>query len=164
MRTPTRLRAAVLFGPIAAVTLAVTAAPASAVLVEFPQVPTFLRDTPCGATIRSWADTSPQWPGRAIISVQATPVVGYTNGEYSFAPQCETLVTVAWRNVNTGRVGEYRVPLVAGIYGSIQYAMFQDTDPGHVVVTVFTDMPNVPQHGAFDVPADPKPAPPPPSE
>ncbi|UFS93603.1 hypothetical protein [Nocardia huaxiensis] len=160
MRTPTSLRAAVLFGPVAAAALVATAAPAPARLVEFPQVPTLLRDTPCMGNIRSWADTGPQWPGRAIISVQALPIVGYTSGEYSFAPQCETVVTVAWRNVNTGRAGEYRVTLVAGIYGSIQYAQFQDTDPGHVVVTVYTDMANIPQHGAFDVPADPNPAPP----
>ncbi|MGW4243659.1 hypothetical protein ACWELQ_14255, partial [Nocardia sp. NPDC004722] len=60
--------------------------------------------------------------------------------------------TVAWRNMNTGAAGEYRVPILAGFYGSEHYALFQDTGPGHIVVTVYTDMPNIPAQSAFDVP------------
>ncbi|GAM49879.1 hypothetical protein NSK11_contig00130-0017 [Nocardia seriolae] len=131
----------------------VTAAPANAVTFEFPQVQSMYHDAMlCGGNIRSWADTDPKWPGRAIINVQALPVGGCDPGEYSFAPMCETTATVAWRNTTTGAAGEYRVPILAGFYGSEHYALFQDTGPGHVVVNVFTDMPNIPAQSAFDVP------------
>ncbi|MFC9998731.1 hypothetical protein [Nocardia sp. NPDC127526] len=162
MRTPTRVRAALLFGSLTAATMIVPGPPAAAQTVEFPQVPTFFRPGLCGSAIRSWADTSTQWPGRAILSVQALPVTGYGPEPHSFAPVCESVVTVAWRNMNTGRVGEYRVYVEAGIYGSMQYAEFQDTGPGHVVVTIYTDMANATQRGWFDVPAappDPSPQP-----
>ena len=41
--------------------------------------------------------------------------------------------------------------VVSGIYGSIQYAAFQNTGPGHIEVTVSTNNLNIPAHGAFDV-------------
>lgn len=127
-----------------------------------------MRNGYCGGSIRTWAETGPEYPGRAIFNVQALPIGGVGPGPYSFAPLCETVTTVAWRNTNTGAVGEYRVTVVAGIYGSIQYALFQDTGPGRIDVTVYTDMPNVPQRGSFtvaDAPAPrPEPAPAPPGE
>ncbi|MET9485826.1 hypothetical protein [Nocardia sp. NPDC006630] len=152
MRSPTYVRAALMFGSLAGATMIVSAPPAQAQTVEFPQVPTMFRDGLCGGSIRVWADTSPDWPGRAIINVRAQPIVGFGPGEWSFAPLCENLTTVAWRNMNTGATGEYRVVVTAGIYGSVQYALFQDTGPGHIVVTSYTDMANIPQTGAFDVP------------
>lgn len=153
MRMPTSLPAASLLLPLAGVPMIVTAAPANAVTFEFPQVQSMYHDAMlCGGNIRSWADTDPKWPGRAIINVQALPVGGFDPGEYSFAPMCETTATVAWRNTTTGAVSEYRVPILAGFYGSEHYALFQDTGPGHVVVNVFTDMPNIPAQSAFDVP------------
>ncbi|WP_036548509.1 hypothetical protein [Nocardia seriolae] len=153
MRMPTSLPAASLLLPLAGVPMIVTAAPANAVTFEFPQVQSMYHDAMlCGGNIRSWADTDPKWPGRAIINVQALPVGGCDPGEYSFAPMCETTATVAWRNTTTGAAGEYRVPILAGFYGSEHYALFQDTGPGHVVVNVFTDMPNIPAQSAFDVP------------
>ncbi|MRH86674.1 hypothetical protein GFY24_04180 [Nocardia sp. SYP-A9097] len=153
MRTPTCARAALLLGCLTGATMIVSSAPAHARTVEFPQVPTMFRDGLCGGSVRVWADTDPQWGGRAIFNVKANPIVGYGPGEYSAAPLCENLTTVAWRNVNTGATGEYRVTVVAGIYGSIQYALYQDTGPGHIVVTSYTDLANIPQHGEFDVPA-----------
>ncbi|GAB2505407.1 hypothetical protein [Nocardia heshunensis] len=153
MRKPTSLRAASLFPCLTGATMIIISAPAHAATIEFPQVQSMYHDAVlCGGNIRSWADTGPQWPGRAIISVQALPVGGFDPGEYSFAPMCETTATVAWRNMNTGAAGEYRVPILAGFYGSEHYALFQDTGPGHIVVTVYTDMPNIPAQSAFDVP------------
>ncbi|MGW4531110.1 hypothetical protein ACWEOI_09180 [Nocardia sp. NPDC004340] len=154
MRMPTSLAAASLLTVLGSTTMIISAAPAHAGTIEFPQVPSMYHDAMlCGGNIRSWADTSPQWPGRAILSVQALPVAGFDPGEFSFAPMCETTATVAWRNMNTGAAGEYRVPVLAGFYGSEHYALFQDTGPGHIVVTVYTDMANIPSHSAFDVPA-----------
>lgn len=153
MRTPTRLSAALLLTCLPAAATLVGTPAAHAQSSPFPQVTSLYRDaTICGGTLRSWAETGPQWPGRAILNLQADPVVGFDPGEYSFAPQCETLTTLAWRNMNTGATGEYRVPVLAGFYGSEHYALFQDTGPGHIVVTVYTDMPNVPAQSAFDVP------------
>ncbi|MEC3916848.1 hypothetical protein [Nocardia sp. CDC160] len=153
MRMPTSLPAASLLLPLGAATMIIAAAPARAGTVEFPQVQSMYHDAAlCGGNIRSWADTDPKWPGRAIINVQALPVGGFDPGEYSFAPMCETVATVAWRNTNTGAAGELRVPILAGFYGSEHYAVFQDTGPGHIVVNVFTDMPNIPAQSAFDVP------------
>lgn len=151
MRTPNRLRATILLGYLASASLLATGAPAQAQSFEFPQVPTTFQPTPCGGTIRTWAETSPTYPGRAIINVRANPIVGYGPGEYSFAPLCENVTTVAWRNLNTGAAGEYRVTVVAGIYGSIQYSQFQDTGAGRIVTTIYTDGANIPQYGAFDV-------------
>ncbi len=107
----------------------------------------------CGTSIRTWADTSPEWPGRAILNVRALPVVGVGPGEYPLAPLCEVRTTVAWRNVATGATGRYDNTVVTGIYGSIQYALFQDTGPGLVEVTVSTDAPSVPARGSFVVPS-----------
>ncbi|MEV6100756.1 hypothetical protein ACFXPS_10160 [Nocardia sp. NPDC059091] len=153
MWMPTSVPAASLLAASGLATMIVAAAPAEAATVEFPQVPSVYHDALiCGGNIRSWADTGPQWPGRAIISIQALPVAGFDPGEYSFAPQCITVATVAWRNMDTGAAGEYRVPVLAGFYGSEHYALFQDTGPGHIIVTVYTDMPNIPAHSAFDVP------------
>ncbi|WP_369634350.1 hypothetical protein [Nocardia sp. JMUB6875] len=153
MRMPPSLPAASLLLPLGTATMIVAAVPANAATVEFPQVPSMYHDAvACGGNIRSWADTDPKWPGRAIINVQALPVGGFDPGEYSFAPMCETVATVAWRNMNTGAAGELRVPILAGFYGSEHYALFQDTGPGHIVVTVYTDMPNIPAQSAFDVP------------
>lgn len=159
MRSPTSVRTATLFTVLAAAGVVATAAPASAATTEFPQVPSLMRDGYCGGAIRTWAETGPEYPGRAIFNVKALPIAGIGPGPYSFAPLCETVTTVAWRNMNTGAVGEYRVTVVAGIYGSLQYALFQDTGPGRIDVTVYTDMPNVPQRGSFTVPDGP-PAPP----
>ncbi|WP_067697745.1 hypothetical protein [Nocardia jejuensis] len=165
MRTPSRARTALLFGGLAAATTLTTAAPCSAQNFEFPQVPSMFRDGICGASIRTWAETSPEWPGRAIVNVKSLPIVGVGPGEWSFAPLCETGITVAWRNMNTGAVGEYRETVVSGIYGSIQYARFQDTGPGHIEVSIFTDTANIPQRGSFEVPSQaaapaPRPTPP----
>ncbi|MFE2957289.1 hypothetical protein [Nocardia tengchongensis] len=154
MRMPTSLLAASLLTTSVGLTMIISAAPAEAAVIEFPQVPSFYHDAMlCGGNLRSWAETDPRWPGRAILNVQALPVAGFDPGEYSFAPTCETTATVAWRNMNTGAAGEYRVPVLAGFYGSEHYALFQDTGPGHIVVTVYTDMANIPSHSAFDVPA-----------
>ncbi|SUA73252.1 Uncharacterised protein [Nocardia otitidiscaviarum] len=157
MTSPTSVRSAAVFGSLACAATVFAATPAAAAAVEFPQVPSLMRNGYCGGAIRSWAETAPEYPGRAIINVQALPIGGLGPGTYSAAPLCETVTTVAWRNVNTGAAGEYRVTVVAGIYGSIQYAQFQDTGPGRVDVTIYTDMPNVPQHGSFVVPAPPPP-------
>lgn len=154
MRMPTSVLAASLLTTSVSLTMIISTAPAEAAVIEFPQVPSFYHDAMlCGGNLRSWAETDPRWPGRAILNVQALPVAGFDPGEYSFAPMCETTATVAWRNMNTGVAGEYRVPVLAGFYGSEHYALFQDTGPGHIVVTVYTDMANIPSHSAFDVPA-----------
>ncbi|SUA47853.1 hypothetical protein [Nocardia africana] len=72
-------------------------------------------------------------------------------GTVSAGPLCNVDTTVAWRNTTTGAAGEYRLNVVSGIYGSIQYAEFQNTGPGHIEVTVTTNNLNIPAHGAFDV-------------
>lgn len=154
MRMPTSVLAASLLTTSVSLTMIISAAPAEAAVIEFPQVTSFYHDAMlCGGNLRSWAETDSRWPGRAILNVQALPVAGFDPGEYSFAPMCETTATVAWRNMNTGAAGEYRVPVLAGFYGSEHYALFHDTGPGHIVVTVYTDMANIPSHSAFDVPA-----------
>ncbi|MGV9414542.1 hypothetical protein ACWDOP_31955 [Nocardia sp. NPDC003693] len=153
MRTPNHLRATVLLGCLATATTIAATAPAQARTYEFPQLPTTFQPGPCGGSIRTWAETSPTYAGRAILNIRANPIAGIGPGPWIFAPLCENLTTIAWRNTTTGAAGEYRVNVVAGIYGSIQYAQFQDTGPGHIVTTVFTDGLHVPQVGAFDVPA-----------
>ncbi|MEV6767295.1 hypothetical protein AB0N05_01550 [Nocardia sp. NPDC051030] len=159
MTTPSRVRAAVLLGCLGTVSGLAIPAPAQARTVEFPQVPAVFREGICGTNIRVWADTDPQWAGRAIFNVRALPIVGIGPGEWSFAPVCETVTTVAWRNLTTGAVGEYRVNVEAGLYGSLQYAQYQDTGPGRIDVTAYTDTINIPQHGSFDVPAQAAPPP-----
>jgi hypothetical protein len=128
--------------------------------VDLPSVPTLMYGGLCGTSVQAWASTSPAWPGRAILNVRAQPVVGIGHGPYPLAPVCTVLTTVAWHNDTTGAAGAYRVLVAAGLYGSIQYAQFQPTGPGHVEVTVSTDNANVPARGAFDVPG-PLPPPPP---
>ncbi len=151
VRMPKTARAAaVVAGTVGAVT-AIGSASASAQTVEFPQTPSVFYGGLCGGNIRTWADTSPDYPGRAVLNVQALPIQGVGSGQYPFAPLCNVDTTVAWRNVNTGAAGEYRLNVVSGIYGSILYANFQDTGPGHIEVIVTTNNLNVPAHGAFDV-------------
>ncbi|WP_227985115.1 hypothetical protein [Nocardia spumae] len=142
--------AAVVAGTVGAVT-AIGSASASAQTVEFPQTPSLFYGGLCGGNIRTWADTSSDYPGRAILNVQALPIQGVGPGQYPLAPLCNVDTTVAWRNVNTGAAGEYRLNVVSGIYGSILYATFQDTGPGHIEVTVTTNNLSIPAHGGFDV-------------
>jgi hypothetical protein len=136
----------------AAVTLAPTAQ-AGAATTTFPGVPTLAHGGLCWTNVRTWADTSAQWPGRAILNMRADPVAGVGPGSYPFAPLCEVRTTVAWRNLTTGAAGAYSNPVVVGIYGSILYSLFQDTGPGRVEVVVTTDAASVPAHASFDVPA-----------
>ncbi|MET8870961.1 hypothetical protein [Nocardia sp. NPDC004604] len=152
MRQPNIARAATVLAG-AALAAGVGAAQADAATVEFPQVPTLARGGVCWTSIRTWADTSSEWPGRAILNVRANPAAGLGPGDYPLAPLCEVRTTVAWRNLSTGATGVYENNVVTGLYGSIQYALFQDTGPGHVEVTVTTDTASVPAHGTFDVPA-----------
>ncbi|WP_280211003.1 hypothetical protein [Nocardia cyriacigeorgica] len=60
--------------------------------------------------------------------------------------------TVAWRNTTTGATGTYENNVVTGIYGSIQYSLFQDTGPGQIEVTVSTNHASIPARGSFHVP------------
>ncbi|MGY1897923.1 hypothetical protein [Nocardia gipuzkoensis] len=153
MRQPNIARAAMLLAGSAVALVVGSGARAEAATVEFPQVPTLARGGLCWTSIRTWADTSPEWPGRAILNVRALPVTGIGPGIYPLAPLCEVRTTVAWRNVTTGATGSYDNTVVTGIYGSIQYALFQDTGPGLVEVTISTDTASVPARGAFLVPA-----------
>ncbi|MBF6166726.1 hypothetical protein IU486_18495 [Streptomyces gardneri] len=153
MRQPNIARAAMLLVGSAVALVVGSGARAEAATVEFPQVPTLARGGLCWTSIRTWADTSPEWPGRAILNVRALPVSGVGPGVHPFAPLCEVRTTVAWRNVTTGATGSYDNIVVTGIYGSIQYALFQDTGPGLVEVTVSTDAASVPARGAFVVPS-----------
>jgi hypothetical protein len=142
--------AAVVAATVGAVT-AIASASASAQTVEFPQTPSVFYGGLCGGNIRTWVDTSPDWPGRAVFNVQALAIQGVGPGQFPLAPLCNVDTTVAWRNTNTGAAGEYRLNVVSGIYGSILYAEFQNTGPGHIEVTVTTNNLNIPAHGAFDV-------------
>lgn len=148
--------AAVLAGSAVAVGIG-SGAPAHATTVELPQVPTLAHGGLCWTTIRTWADTSPDWPGRAIVNVRANPVAGIGPGDYPLAPLCEVRTTVSWRNLTTGATGVYENNVVTGIYGSIQYALFQDTGPGQVELTVTTDAASIPARGTIFVPAPPPP-------
>ncbi len=151
VRMPKTARvAAVAAGTVGAVT-AIGSASANAQTVEFPQTPSVFQGGLCGGNIRTWVDTDPAWPGRAVFNVQALAIQGVGPGQYPFAPLCNVDTTVSWRNVSTGAAGEYRLNVVSGIYGSIQYAAFQNTGPGHIEVTVSTNNLNIPAHGAFDV-------------
>lgn len=142
--------AAVVAATVGAVTT-IASASASAQTVEFPQTPSVFYGGLCGGNIRTWVDTSPDWPGRAVFNVQALAIQGVGPGQYPLAPLCNVDTTVAWRNTNTGAAGEYRLNVVSGIYGSILYAEFQNTGPGHIEVMVTTNNLNIPAHGAFDV-------------
>ncbi|MFI1463155.1 hypothetical protein [Nocardia carnea] len=152
MRLPKLARATVFLAG-SAIALIAAAAPAGAATHSFPDVPTLAYGGLCGTSIRTWADTSPQWPGRAVINVRANPVVGVGSGVHPFAPLCEVMTTVSWRNLDTGATGSYVNNVVTGIYGSIQYSLFQDTGPGRVEVTVTTNHASIPAHGSFTVPA-----------
>ncbi|NUS42842.1 MAG: hypothetical protein HOQ24_04005 [Mycobacteriaceae bacterium] len=137
--------------------LPVAAAKSAGAYVEFPQVPSLYYGGLCWGNIRTWADTNPAWDGKAIINIQGLPIQGIGNGSHPLAPLCHVNTTVHWRNTTTGAAGRYPVNLVTGIYGSIQYALFQPTGPGHVEVTVTTDNAHIASHGAFDVPGSPAP-------
>lgn len=129
-------------------------APAAAnTTVQFPGVPTLAYGGLCGTEIQTWADTSPEWPGRAVLNMRAGPVAGVGQGPYPFAPVCEVHTTVSWHNLDTGASGAYPNTVVSGIYGSIQYSLFQDTGPGRVEVNVTTNHASIPAHGSFVVPA-----------
>ncbi|WP_067710643.1 hypothetical protein [Nocardia yamanashiensis] len=159
MRTPKRVATGLLLACLAGAGPILPAPAAQARSIEFPQVTSLFRDALCFGRIRSWVETDPVYAGRAIFNIQALPITGFGEGPYNFAPLCETVTTMAWRNTSTGAAGEFRVTVVAGIYGSIQYALFQDTGPGRVEVNVFTDMPGTPQRGSFEVPAPVAPPP-----
>ncbi|MFF0529100.1 hypothetical protein ACFYT3_11965 [Nocardia amikacinitolerans] len=151
MRQPTIARAATVLAATATTALIGTGAQANAGTVSFPNVPTMAHGGLCWTAIQTWADTSPEYPGRAILNVRALPVAGIGPGQYPLAPLCEVRTTVAWRNLNTGATGAYENTVVTGIYGSIQYALFQDTGPGRIEVTVTTDALSIPARGTFDV-------------
>lgn len=153
MKQPNIARAGVVLAGAAVAALVGPGAQANAVTIEFPQVPTLAYGGWCGTTIRTWAEVSAAWPGRAILNMRALPVVGIGPGDYPLAPLCEVHTKVDWRNTSTGAVGRYEDTIVTGLYGSIQYALFQDTGPGHIEVTVSTDAASIPAHGWFDVPA-----------
>ena len=153
MRPPKLARTTVLLAGSAFALVAGPAATAGAATAAFPDVPTLAYGGLCGTSIRTWADTSPQWPGRAVLNVRANPVAGIGPGEYPLAPLCEVLTTVAWRNLDTGATGTYVNNVVTGIYGSIQYSLFQDTGPGRVDVVVTTNHASIPAYGSFVVPA-----------
>ncbi|WP_040782544.1 hypothetical protein [Nocardia pneumoniae] len=155
MRQPNIARAAAILAGSAMALVIGSGAHADAATIEFPDVPTLAHGGLCWTTIRTWADTSPEWPGRAILNIRALPVSGIGPGQHPFAPLCEVRTTVAWRNVTTGATGRYDNTVVTGIYGSIQYALFQDTGPGLIEVTISTDAASVPARGSFVVPGDP---------
>ncbi|MEU7764376.1 hypothetical protein AB0B25_04555 [Nocardia sp. NPDC049190] len=152
MRQPNIARGATILAGSAVALLVGSGVQANATTIEFPQVPTLARGGLCWTSIRTWADTSPEWPGRAILNVRALPVSGVGPGSYPLAPLCEVRTMVAWRNTTTGATGSYDNVVVTGIYGSIQYALFQDTGPGVVEVTVSTDAASIPARGTFVVP------------
>ncbi|QBS41256.1 hypothetical protein [Nocardia sp. CS682] len=153
MKQPNIAKAGVVLAGAAFAALAGPGAQANAVTIEFPQVPTLAYGGWCGTTIRTWADVGPAWPGRAILNMRALPVAGIGPGDYPLAPLCEVRTTVAWHNTSTGAVGGYDETIVAGLYGSMQYSLLQDTGPGLVEVTVTTDHANIPARGSFQVPA-----------
>ncbi|MFE7800536.1 hypothetical protein [Nocardia sp. NPDC057440] len=153
MRQPNIARAAAVLAGSAVAVIVGSGAQANATTVEFAQVPTLATGGLCWTNIRTWVETDQEWPGRAIFNVRALPVSGIGPGQYPFAPLCEVYTTVAWRNMTTGATGAYTNIVVTGIYGSIQYSLFQDTGPGRVEVTVTTNNASIPARGWFDVPA-----------
>ncbi|MFF3566397.1 hypothetical protein [Nocardia jiangxiensis] len=146
---------AILLGSLGAVAAIASSAVAGAQTVQFPQTPSLFFGGLCGGNIRTWADTSPDYAGRAVFNVQAQPIQGVGSGSYPLAPLCNVDTTIAWRNLNTGAAGQWRVNVVSGIYGSILYAVYQNTGPGRIDVTVTTNNLSVPSHATFDVPAPP---------
>ncbi|WP_068280832.1 hypothetical protein [Aldersonia kunmingensis] len=114
----------------------------------------------CAGSIRVWASANAEWHGRAMLNVQALPwqglsgsSSGWSSGSAagsSLAASCSVGVRVAWRNVHTGKTGEWKFQLTAGPSGSMQHAMFQPTGKGRVVTDVTTDQLNIPSHGEFD--------------
>ncbi|MBF6060690.1 hypothetical protein IU500_07850 [Nocardia terpenica] len=156
MRMPKTARAiAVVLGSLGAAGAVASSTQASAQTVEFPQTPSVFYGGLCWGNIRTWADTSPDYPGRAVLNVQALPIQGVGPGQYPLAPLCNVDTTVSWTNTTTGATGQYRLNVVSGIYGSILYALFQDTGPGHIEVVVTTNNLSLPAHGSFDVPGPP---------
>ena len=86
--------ATVALGSLGVATAIASGATASAQTVEFPQTPSLFYGGLCGSNIRTWADTSPDSPGRAVINVQALPIQGMGSGPYPFAPLCNVDTTV----------------------------------------------------------------------
>ncbi len=127
-------------------------ATASAAITEFSQTQTLANGAlVCGGNIRAWGETNPDWPDKAILNMQATPMIGFA-GISSLTPVCNVFTTLTWRNLDTGATGKMTQNVVAGMYGSIQYALYQPTGRGRIVVDVTTNMPNIPGHGEFTVP------------
>ncbi len=127
-------------------------APAQAAITEFTPTQTlYFGATVCGGNLRAWAETNPDWPGRAILHLQATQAVGI-DGISSFAPVCNVSAGISWRNLDTGAAGTWPVHVVAGFYGSIEYALFQETGPGRVSATVSTGAWHLQGRGEFVVP------------
>ncbi|TSE02224.1 hypothetical protein FOS14_01015 [Skermania sp. ID1734] len=125
---------------------------AGATTTDFTQTQTLANGALiCGGNIRVWATTSPDWPDKAILNMQSGPLIGF-GGPYPFAPVCNVPVNVDWRNLDTGATGRWSVNVVAGMYGSIQYALYQPTGTGHITATVTTGSLNIPGHGDFTVP------------
>ncbi len=127
---------------------------ASAAITEFSQTQTLANGAlVCGGNIRAWGETNSNWPDKAILNMQATPMVGVGGtGSSAFAPVCNVFTTLTWRNLDTGATGQMTQNVVAGMYGSILYALYQPTGRGRIVVDVTTNMPNIPGHGEFIVP------------
>lgn len=152
MRLPKLARAIVVLAGTVCALIAAPGASAGAAVHSFADVPTLAHGGLCGTSIRTWADTSPAWPGRAVLNVRAQPVAGIGPGDHPLAPLCEVLTTITWRNLDTGATGTYVNNVVTGIYGSIQYSLFQDTGPGRVEALVTTDHASIPAYGRFLVP------------
>lgn len=150
---------AAVLGTLGAATAIASSAAAGAQTTEFPQTTSLFYGGLCGGNIRTWADTSPDYAGRAVINIQALPIAGLGSGSYPLAPLCNVQTTVAWRNRDTGAVGQWGVNVVSGIYGSILYALYQNTGPGTIDVAVTTNNLSVPTHATFVVPAPPPPPP-----
>src|SRR5689334_21070319 len=71
VRMPKTARAAAAVAATVGAVTAIASASASAQTVEFPQTPSVFYGGLCGGNIRTWVDTSPDWPGRAVFNVQA---------------------------------------------------------------------------------------------
>jgi hypothetical protein len=150
---------AAMLGALGVATVIASSVAAGADTVQFPQTQSLFYGGICVGNIRAWADTSPSYPGRAVLNVQAEPISGVGSGSYPLAPLCNVLTTVDWRNLDTGAAGQWRVNVVAGIYGSILYAVYQNTGPGRIEATVTTNNLGVPSSATFFVPAPPSPPP-----
>lgn len=128
-------------------------APASAAITEFTQTQTLANGAlVCGGNIRAWAETNPSWPDKAILNMQALQMIGVGGGGSALTPVCNVFTTISWRNLDTGATGQMSQNVVAGIYGSILYALYQPTGRGRITATVTTNMPSIAGRGDFTVP------------